>query len=188
MTDENLNPEEKPEGNSPEGGQETVSVEDFKNLQKGVEKLAESMNSFKKEEQPAEGKEAKPEDNPKEEAKPAPMSNVVRNLYLKENPEFTEVEDEVKEEARQLGVDPIDYYESKQGWKLEAKVRAEARKKEEEAKSSIEGSNGKPNIEETVDFSKIKPEQVKSLSPKQMDKYREHLRSQSGQTPITRRN
>lgn len=185
MTEENLNPEEESQDKPT---QEGVSVEDFKNLQKGVQKLAESFNSLKS----SENKEAKdesdgkPED--KSEVKPAPLSNVVKNLYLEKNPEFAEVEDEVMEESRQLGIDPIDYYESKQGWKLEAKARVQAKEEKEKAKSSIDNPSGKPAGADSLDYSKVKADQIKNLSPEQMDKYREYLRTNSPKAEIKRRN
>ena len=179
MAEENLTPEQEAEANLEQEGQETVSVEDFKNMQKGIEKMAETINSLK----PSGGKEA--EITPVvEEANPK-MSNVVKNLYLERNPEFSEVEDEVNEEARSLGVDPIDYYESKMGWKLEAKARANANEEKEKAKNAIESPSGNVSGNEVVDFSKIKPEEIKGLSKEQMTKYREHLKRGS-EMPIKR--
>ncbi len=113
------------------------------------------------------------------------MSNVVKNLYLERNPEFSAVEDEVNEEARSLGVDPIDYYESKMGWKLEAKARANANEEKEKAKNAIESPSGNVSGNDVVDFSKIKPEEIKGLSKEQMTKYREHLKRGS-EMPIKR--
>lgn len=177
MTDENLNPGGEAEAKQNEGGQETVSVEDFKNLQKGIEKMATELNSLKN--KPSQGKEAE------DEAKPVQMSNVVKNLYLERNPEFSEVEKEVNEEAKALGVDPIDYYESKMGWKLEAKARAKANEEKEAAKNAIEAGSGNVT-NKTIDFSNIKPEEIKGLDKEQMNKYREHLRRGS-ENPVIRR-
>jgi hypothetical protein len=115
----------------------------------------------------------------KEEVQEAPKSNaVIKRLYFKEVPEAETVWDDVEKEAKELNVDPFDYFESKKGWQLEAKARFEAKKEEEVAKSKVKNPSNTIGDGE-IDFAKIKPEQISKLSTKDYARYKDYLSKQS---------
>lgn len=173
MTEEKLTPEQEAAAKlEQEGASKVVSYEDFVNLQKGVEKLAAKLNGSSKEGGSKEG-DGEPEPKPK-----TSYSSVVKTLYTDKHPEINLVWDEMLSEATALGQDPIDYYESKKGWQLEAKARAEAEREKESAKDAL-NIEGKPSVDARIDFSKITPEQISKLSEKQREQYRVFLRGQN---------
>jgi hypothetical protein len=118
-------------------------------------------------------------DKGRNKEKESPKSNtVIKRLYFKEVPEAETVWDDVEKEAKELGVDPFNYYESKKGWQLEAKARFEAQKEEKAAKSKIKNPS---NIigDREIDFAKITPNQISKLSDKEYAKYKEFLKKHS---------
>lgn len=179
MAEENLNHSQEPEGNPGNGGGNDVRAleerlakqeETIANLNKGIEKLASKLNQGAGDNKEGGDRSPKPEQK---------YSSVVKTLYMEKHSEIETVWDEMAEEAAALGQDPIDYYESKKGWQLEAKARVEAERKREEAKVFTESPSGKPAGNERVDFSTIKPEQIAGLSAKQREDYRNYLRTQN---------
>ena len=129
-----------------------VTREELKRLEKGIQNLASQLGRQSKEPKVAEVKEA------------PSSSSVLKNLYMQANPEAKEVWDLVEEDAKALGKDPFELYESRTGYKLEAKARLEAKKVEEESRRKIE----KPSSDTAStkqDLDKIKPEDVEKLKP-----------------------
>ncbi len=182
MTDPNQNQEEK--STPDDGGEEvTVTREEFNALKKGVDKFfsEEGQNKGKEEESTVETQE--------EESTPSGYSSgyssVVKKLYFDKTPEIEEVWDEVLAEAKAIGQDPIEYYESKKGWQLEAQSRAEDKRVKEQTKNNIESPSG-TITGDSINFDKIKPEQIGKLDVEGRQKYREHLRSSQGGTKIIR--
>jgi hypothetical protein len=115
----------------------------------------------------------------KKEPKEAPKTNsVIKRLFFKETPEAETVWDDVEKEAKELGVDPFDHYESKKGWQLEAKARFEEQKEQAEAKGKIKSPSNNIGDGE-IDFAKITPDQISKLSKKDYDKYKEYLKKSS---------
>lgn len=181
MTEEKeLNPNEEAEAKSQEEGNVYVTQDDFKNLQKGVENLASKLNQS--------GENVEQEENAEEASTtPAPtISPIVKKLYLEKTPEIEEVWDEVEAEAKSLGQDTIEYYESKTGWKLEAKARANAKEKKEQTKNDIDSPSGTITSDTKINFDKITPEQIRNLDSGARDNYREHLRRAEGGVSIRR--
>ena len=179
MSEETKPAEEVQEAKPTEGG-EFATKEDLKNLSKGIEKLAEKLNKSTS--------VAEEDDTTSDEDKPSnpTVSPVVKKLYTEQKPEIEEVWDEVEEEAKALGQDPIEYFESKKGWQLEAKARLEAKKEKERAKNNIDSPSSKITQDTKVDFSKIKPEQISKLDKDQREAYREYLRDKEGGVTIIR--
>ena len=169
-------------GSNPSDGGEFVTKKDFENLQKGVEKLAGKINKSGEGEEGDGGSEL-----PEPKAKVGGINPIVRKIYLKDNKEFLEVEDEVVEEASKLGVDPIEYYEGKKGWQLEAKARADSKKAKEESKNNIESPSGAITKDSSIDFAKVKPEQINKMDKETYSKYQNYLRQTQGEVPISRK-
>ena len=135
-----------------------VSRKEYEDLKKGAQKLATELGRLKKgqvETKPKETKEVKTEGN-----------SVIKNLYFKANPEAQEVWDMVEEDAKALGKDPFELYENRQGYKLEAKARAEAKIEEEKNKSKIARPSSQAGSSQ-VDISKVSSEDVSKLTPSQ---------------------
>lgn len=180
MEEAKLNPSE--EGQAPKPGEEGVqyaTAEEVKNLQKGIENLASKVNEFG-------GKKEGEQDSPKPTEQKPQYSPVVKRIYTKDVPEIEEVWDEMSEEAQALGVDPIEYYESKKGWQLEAKARLQAKQKKDEVKSKIDEPSGVITEKANIDFAKITPEQIRQLNPKAREQYRDYLRRTEGGVKIIR--
>lgn len=120
-------------------------------LEKGVKKLATQRGKEKAE--------------PKKETKEVESSipSYVKRLYFKENPAIETVWDELVKEAGDK--DPIEYYESKKGWQLEAKARFDEKRQEEESKSKIDRPSNYAGGSKKFDPMKVKPEEVATLKP-----------------------
>jgi hypothetical protein len=130
-----------------------VSRKEYEDLKKGAQKLATELGRLKKDK--VEPKET-----------PVTGNSVMKNLYFKANPEAQEIWDMVEEDAKALGKDPFELYETRQGYKLEAKARAEVKAEEEKNKTKI----AKPSTQtgsSQEDISKVKPEDVEKLAPAQ---------------------
>jgi hypothetical protein len=134
--------------------------EEYNNLVKGTKKLASELGRLRKE---RDATEVKTEIKTEVKTDEVKYSSVLKRLYEDKHPEIKEVWDEVLKETPQ-GQDPIEYYEGKKGWQLEAKARYDARTEDEANKEKIrKPSNGV--VKNTVDVSKVKPEEVEKLKP-----------------------
>ena len=186
MVDANVNPsQEDDESKLDEGADDApVTREEFKNMQKGIENLASKMNSD------GDGTEKEGEEKEKKESPKPKVDNynpVVKRLYTKSTPEIEEVWDEVVEEANALGQDPIEYYEGKKGWQLEAKARLRTKNEKEKTKDKLEEPSGKITKDSKINFDKITPEQISNLDSGAREEYRKYLRkADSGITLIRR--
>lgn len=136
--------------------------EEYNNLLKGTKKLASELGRLKKE------RDAKPEVKTETQTTvktegEVKFSPILKRLYEKDNPEIKEVWDELVKDTPQ-GQDPIEYYESKKGWQLEAKARYDARTEDEANKEKIrKPSSG--TVPSKIDVSKVKAEDVANLKP-----------------------
>lgn len=144
-----------------ETGKNFKSLDDWKNSLKNLEKAVADKGRKKE---------------PKQEPKSNP---VLKRLFFKETPEAETVWDEVEKEAKELGIDPFEHYESKKGWQLEAKARLEAKKEEEVAKSKVHSPSNHIEDKE-FSFSEIdldNPEHVKWIKSdeKREDSYMEWM-------------
>lgn len=137
--------------------------EEYNNLLKGTKKLASELGRLKKE------RETKPEvktetQTPVNTEGEVKVNSVLKRLYEKENPEIKEVWDELVKDTPK-GQDPIEYYESKKGWQLEAKARYDARTEDEANKEKIRKPSSGTSFKQ--DFSNVKTEEdVAKLSHK----------------------
>lgn len=180
MEEAKLNPSKEGDTPKPEGeGVQYATAEDLKNLQKGIENLASKFNELG-------GKKEGEQESPKPAEQKPQYSPVVKRIYVKDNPEIEEVWDEMSAEAQSLGIDPIEYYESKKGWQLEAKARLREKQKKDEVKSKIDEPSGVITEKTSIDFSKITPEQIRQLDPKMREQYRDYLRRTEGGVKIIR--
>lgn len=127
-------------------------------LEKGIQKLATQKGQEKK-----EVKETVVEK--KEEEIESGASPVLKNLYIKSNPEAEMVWDEVEKEAKALGKDPFELYESSSYFKGEAKSRYDAKTEEETNKSKIDKPSGYTGGSKKFDPSKVAAEDVVNLKP-----------------------
>lgn len=136
--------------------------EEYNNLLKGTKKLASELGRLKKEREnkPEVKTETQTPVNTEGEVK---VNSVLKRLYEKENPEITEVWDELVKDTPK-GQDPIEYYESRKGWQLEAKARYDARTEDEANKEKIRKPSSGTAPSKT-DVSKVKAEDVASLKP-----------------------
>ena len=135
-----------------------VSREEFNNLIKGVKKLASTQGRLKK--------EVVTEASAKVIAPATATNSILKKLYAKESPEILTVWDEIVAEAPK-GVDPIEYYEGKKGWQLEAKARHDAKTEEETNKSKIDKPSSGIVSSKKIDLSKVNSEDVGKLDPSQ---------------------
>jgi hypothetical protein len=174
---QNLEEESTPE----DGGEDNISVtrEEFDALKKGVDKFFSEQGQRRNEEDDDD-------DDDDDIESTSSVSPIVKKLYFKETPEIKEVWDEVEEEALELGQDPIEYYESKKGWQLEAKARVQAREEKENIKNKIDSPDNTITKDTKVDFANITPEQIRMLDAGARDKYRDYLRKTEGGTIIKR--
>lgn len=149
----------------PKESQEEDPQAKIKGLEDKIARIEKGVSKFFSQ----KGREAKSE--PKVEI---PMtSSVIKNLYFKANPEAQEIWSEVEKTAKQVGKDPFDLYESSAYFKGEAKLRAEAKKADEENKAKI----SKPSSgtgPKAVDITAVKPEDVASLTPAQKMEWVRH--------------
>lgn len=135
------------------------------NIEKGVSKFFSNQGRKQKEEKQPEKKE----EVPIKEATPQ-INPVLKTLYFDKFPETKEVWEEVEKEAKLLGKDPFELYESSSYFKGEAKSRFDAKAEEERNKEKIAKPSGIPGSSKT-DISKIKPEEVDKLSPSQKSEW-----------------
>lgn len=149
---------------SDEESEEMPTREEYNRLLKGTQKLATELGRLKKQSTQTEVKtEAK-----QEVRSASPEANpVLKNLYLKANPEAELIWDEVEKEAKMLGKDPFTLYENSSYFKGEAKARADAKSEDMSNISKI----GKPSAGRagTVSFESIdlsNKEHVKYLKEK----------------------
>ncbi len=185
---ENPNPNQEGKPTPEDGGEEVpVTRAEFEALKKGVAK------GFSEKGQEGEGKEGEQEEGAEKvtpEAKPTPSETaynpIVKKIYMKDTPEIAEVWDEVEKEAKELGQDPIEYYEGKKGWQLEAQARAKAKQEKEQTKNDIDSPSGTITKDTKINFDKITPEQIKNLDADARNNYREHLRRTEGGVSIRR--
>lgn len=98
----------------------------------------------------------------KEEAKKAP-TDVIKSLYFNAHPEAKEVWDMVEADAKELKKDPFELYETREGYKLEAKALLQKKAEEEKTKSKILKPSNRPDLQKKL--SDIKPEEVSNLKP-----------------------
>lgn len=136
-----------------------VSREEHNRIIKGLKKLATRvgrLNEAKKHEEPKEKTTV-------ETTVTTSVNPVLKGLYFKANPEAQEVWEEVEREAKNLGKDPFELYESSNYFKGEAKSRAAARAEDEANRSKIQKpSSGSKSS--SFDPTKVKEEDVMSLS------------------------
>lgn len=129
------------------------------NIEKGVKKFFSENGRKQKviEKQPESQKEAP--------ATPA-VHSVLKSLYFDKHPEAKDYWEQVEAEAKLLGKDPFELYESSSFLKGEAKARHDAKIEEETNKAKIE----KPSsgvVSKKDDISSVKPEDVDKLTPAQ---------------------
>jgi len=180
---EDLNQEEKDLSKSPDGSESDEALDDlFKsdddsqeeiddsekvkkleerlgNIEKGVKKYF-SENGRKQKEV-----EKQPELQKEAPANPA-VHSVLKSLYFDKHPEAKEYWAEVEKEAKLLGKDAFELYESSSFLKGEAKARHDAKIEEETNKAKID----KPSsgvVSKKEDISNVKSEDVQKLTPSQ---------------------
>lgn len=183
MSDENLNQDEEAKA-TPDAGSESEdaldeifksdddSQEELEDSEK-VKKLEERLGNIEKgvkkffSENGRKQKEAEkqPETQKEVDSKPA-VHSVLKSLYFDKHPEAQEYWGEVEKEAKLLGKDPFELYESSSFLRGEAKARHDAKIEEETNKAKIE----KPSsgvVSKKEDISNVKPEDVEKLTPSQ---------------------
>jgi len=127
--------------------------EELAKIKKGVSKFFSDQGRKKKEEA-------------KEEKAP---TNVIKSLYFNANPEAKEVWDLVEADAKALNKDPFELYETREGYKLEAKAIMQKREAEDKAKSKISKPSNSPALQKKL--SEIKSEEVAKLKPSEKMKW-----------------
>lgn len=179
MTEERLDREEEVQETSPAQGSDSdeASLDDLfeddsdesqdssgESKDDKIERLEKMVASLEKGFKKAFSEKGQ---QPKErvEIKDSPSSSsVLKNLYMKANPEAQEVWEDVEREAKLLGKDPFELYEASSYFKGEAKARIEAKKVEEESRRKIERPSSDTGSPKT-DISKVKEEDVEKLKP-----------------------
>lgn len=149
-----------------DGDDAPVTREEYNRLVKGVQKLASQKGREKKEVKEDTGKKA---DTASDDVNP-----VLKNLYLKANPEAETVWDDVVKEAKNLGKDPFELYESSNYFKGEAKARLAQKEEEEANKAKIDRPSTGANLSKK-DITSLSQEEVNKLSGKDMLKYLEAM-------------
>lgn len=124
-------------------------------LEKGIQKLATQKGQEKKE----------VKEKVVEKKTESSISPVLKNLYIKSNPEAALVWDEVEKEAKNLGKDPFELYESSSYFKGEAKSLYDAQTESEANKAKIDKPSGYTGGSKKFDPSKVKAEDVVNLKP-----------------------
>jgi chemotaxis protein histidine kinase CheA len=183
MSEENLNPQEEVDTKPAEGSESEDALEElFKSDDDSqdeledsekVKKLEERLGNIEKgvkkyfSEQGRKQKEEPKKQEKREEASAIPQTNsVLKTLYFDKFPETKEVWEEVMREAKLLGKDPFELYESSSYFKGEAKARYNAKKEDDENKSKIaKPSSGTASSK--IELSSVKPEDVANLKPSQ---------------------
>ena len=179
MSDENLNQEEKDLSKSPYGSESEDALDDlFKSDDDSqdeledsekVKKLEERLGNIEKGVKKYFSKQGRKKEEPKQEKKEEStpqLNSVLKTLYFDKFPETKEVWEEVEKEAKLLGKDPFELYESSSYFKGEAKARHNAKIEEEENKSKIaKPSSGTASSK--IELSSVKPEDVANLKPTQ---------------------
>lgn len=178
MSDENLNPQEEVDTTPAEGSESEDALEElFKSDDDSqdeledsekVKKLEERLGNIEKGVKKYFSEQGRKKEEPKQEKREdIPQTNsVLRTLYFDKFPETKEVWEEVEKEAKLLGKDPFELYESSSYFKGEAKARHNAKIEEEENKSKIaKPSSGTASSK--IELSSVKPEDVANLKPSQ---------------------
>ena len=178
MSDENLNPQEEVETTPAEGSESEDALEElFKSDDDSqdeledsekVKKLEERLGNIEKGVKKYFSEQGRKKEEPKKEKREEiPQTNsVLRTLYFDKFPETKQVWEEVEKEAKLLGKDPFELYESSSYFKGEAKARHNAKIEEEENKSKIaKPSSGTASSK--IELSSVKPEDVANLKPSQ---------------------
>jgi hypothetical protein len=178
MSDENLNPQEEVDTTPAEGSESEDALEElFKSDDDSqdeledsekVKKLEERLGNIEKGVKKYFSEQGRKKEEPKQEKREdIPQTNsVLRTLYFDKFPETKEVWEEVEKEAKLLGKDPFELYESSSYFKGEAKARHNAKIEEEENKSRIaKPSSG--TAPSKIELSSVKPEDVANLKPSQ---------------------
>jgi hypothetical protein len=181
MSDENLNQEEKDLSKSPYGSEsedaldelfksDDDSQEELEDSEK-VKKLEERLGNIEKgvkkffSENGRKQKETEKQPEPQKEASATPaVHSVLKTLYFDKHPEAQDYWEQVEKEAKLLGRDPFELYESSAYLKGEAKARHDAKIEEETNKKKIDTpSNGTGTPKKNI--SDVKPEDVEKLKP-----------------------
>jgi hypothetical protein len=181
MSDENLNQEEKDLSKSPDGSEsedaldelfksDDDSQEELEDSEK-VKKLEERLGNIEKgvkkffSENGRKQKETEKQPEPQKEASATPaVHSVLKTLYFDKHPEAQDYWEQVEKEAKLLGRDPFELYESSAYLKGEAKARHDAKIEEETNKKKIDPpSNGTGTPKKNI--SDVKPEDVEKLKP-----------------------
>jgi hypothetical protein len=181
MSDENLNQEEKDLSKSPYGSEsedaldelfksDDDSQEELEDSEK-VKKLEERLGNIEKgvkkffSENGRKQKETEKQPEPQKEASATPaVHSVLKTLYFDKHPEAQDYWEQVEKEAKLLGRDPFELYESSAYLKGEAKARHDAKIEEETNKKKIDPpSNGTGTPKKNI--SDVKPEDVEKLKP-----------------------
>lgn len=178
MSDENLNPQEEVDTTPAEGSESEDALEElFKSDDDSqdeledsekVKKLEERLGNIEKGVKKYFSEQGRKKEEPKQKKREdIPQTNsVLRTLYFDKFPETKEVWEEVEKEAKLLGKDPFELYESSSYFKGEAKARHNAKIEEEENKSKIaKPSSGTASSK--IELSSVKPEDVANLKPSQ---------------------
>jgi hypothetical protein len=181
MSDENLNQEEKDLSKSPDGSESEDALDDlFKSDDDSQEELEDSEKVKKLEERlgniekgvkkffsenDRKQKETEKQPEPQKEASATPaVHSVLKTLYFDKHPEAQDYWEQVEKEAKLLGRDPFELYESSTYLKGEAKARHDAKIEEETNKKKIDTpSNGTGTPKKNI--SDVKPEDVEKLKP-----------------------
>ncbi len=188
MSDENLNQEEKDLSKSPYGSESEDALddlfksdddsqdelEDYEKVKKLEERLGNIEKGVKKffSENGRKQKEIEKQPEKKEEVieTKSPVHSVLKTLYFDKHPEAQDYWEQVEKEAKLLGKDPFELYESSAYLKGEAKARHDAKIEEETNKAKID----KPTsgvVSKKEDISNVKPEDVQSLTPAQKNEW-----------------
>ena len=183
MSEENLTPEQEAEAKlAKESESEDAlddlfksdddSQEDLEDSEK-VKKLEERLGNIEKgvkkffSENGRKQKEVEKQPEPQKEAPAIPsVHSVLKSLYFDKHPEAKEYWSEVEKEAKLLGKDAFELYESSSFLRGEAKARHDAKIEEETNKAKID----KPSsgvVSKKEDISNVKPEDVQKLTPSQ---------------------
>lgn len=181
MSDENLNQEEKDLSKSPDGSESEDALDDlFKSDDDSQEELEDSEKVKKLEERLGniekgvkkyfsengrKQKETVKQTEPQKEAQATPaVHSVLKTLYFDKHPEAQDYWEQVEKEAKLLGKDPFELYESSAYLKGEAKARHDAKIEEETNKKKIDTpSNGTGTPKKNI--TDVKPEDVEKLKP-----------------------
>lgn len=164
--DQHLNENEKSTLNEERESEATtdevpVTREEFENLKKGIQKMATDKGR----------EEAETVENVQEQPTQESSFNSNEIIYLNQRPEAKEVWGDVKQRAEQVGVDPIQFYESDNIIQDYAKRKFDEAQKESESKNKITGPSSFKGNGKKVDFSKVTDDNFKDLSDEQQEAF-----------------